>query len=341
MKSTSRLSETPWYEYLILFIFIVVVVYVGIDLRVLTGYSKFFDKDYIDAYGSLIGGLAGAIGIYYLYNTLRSQNESQQLSSFENRYIQMITFHRDMTKELRIENTTEFVNAKTDGSAACSMVLTMVDQARTIVASFIKDKEVKELYKNEKEYNADCELWGKDNLLLRNEINIAYLITFIGVSSINMPLLKSILKKRYSDDFSNSIVDRFQLILKGEHNDIEKNDPVGRAEDKMKDEKKYTGIQDVLGNYFRLLYNTIGYLHEQKWIDKEDRYTYAKMLRCQLTDNEEVLLFYNSLSDFGMDWEYNGDKDKRLITEYQLIKNIAIHIDEAKRFYPKVEYEKL
>lgn len=341
MKSTSRLSETPWYEYLIIVVFIGIAVYVGIDLCVFTGYSKFFDKDYIDGYGSLIGGLAGVIGIYYLYNTLKSQNESQQLSSFENRYIQMITFHRDMTKDLRIENTTEFLNAKTDGSAACRMVRTMVDQARTIVASFIRDKEVKDLYKNEEEYNADCDLWGKDNLALRTEINIAYLITFIGVSSINLPLLKSILKRRYSDDFSNTIIDRFQLILKGEQNDILKKDPVARAEDKIKDEKKYAGVQDVLGNYFRLLYNTIGYLHEQKWIDREDRYTYAKMLRCQLTDNEEILLFYNSLSDFGTDWEYNGDKDKSLITEYQLIKNISKHVDEAKRFYPKVAYEKL
>lgn len=341
MKSTSRLSETPWYEYCIIIIFIAIAAYVGIDLCVFTGYSKFFDKDYIDGYGSLIGGLAGAIGIYYLYNTLKSQNESQQLSSFENRYIQMITFHRDMTKELRIENTTEFVSAKTDGSAACSMVLTMVDQARSIVASFIKDKEVKKLYKNDNEYNADCSLWGKDNLQLRTEINIAYLITFIGVSSINLPLLKSILEKRYSDDFSNSVIDRFLLILKGEHNDIVKNDPVARAEDVVKDEKKYAGVQDVLGNYFRLLYNTVGYLHEQKWIDKEDRYTYAKMLRCQLTDNEEVLLFYNSLSDFGIDWEYNGDKGKSLITEYQLIKNISMHVDEAKRFYPNIAFEKL
>lgn len=341
MKSTSRLSDTPWYEYLIVGAFVIVIMYVGYNLYSSTGYGDYFDKEYIDGYGSFVGGFAGVIGIYYLYKTLKSQNESQQLASFENRYIQLITFHRDLTYSLRIENTSQYADARIEGRALFGLILKMVDEARVLVNSSFKDNDIQSIYKSDSEYNKDCKIWGANNVALRTEINIAYLITFIGVSSVSIDLLKKTLKKHYADAFSDSIVERFQQILKGETNDEEKKNPLSKAKDILNNEKKYAGVQDVLGNYFRLLYNTVCYLHEQKWIDKEDRYTYAKMLRCQLTDNEEILLFYNSLSDFGTDWEYNGDKDKSLITEYQLIKNISMHVDEAKRFYPKVAYEKL
>lgn len=340
MKSTLRLSETPWYEYLIIGLFICLVLYVGINLCVYTGFEFYFDKDYIDGYGSLVGGVGTVVGIYYLYKTLKSQNESQQLSSFENRYIQLVTFHRDMVTSIEIDNTSEHFDVKTKGRALFSLVLTMVDEARDLVKELIKDKDIKDLYKDENAFEQDCVIWSVDNLRHRTEINIAYMITFVGVSSINAQLLTSVLKQHYTDEFTDQIIKRFKQILKGEKNEIARTNPLEVAKAIEKDEKKYSGVQDVLGNYFRLLYNTIGYLHEQKWIEAEDRYIYAKMIRSQMSDYEELLLFYNSVSDFGMDWEYNGHGDKKLITTYQLIKNIPIHIEEARKFYPQIKFEK-
>lgn len=130
----------------------------------------------------------------------------------------MITFHRDLVTSIEIENTSEHENAKIRGRALFSLVLTMVDEARSIIKEIIKDKDIKDLYKDEKEFEKACMIWGADNLHLRNEINIAYLISFVGVSSQNVQILTSVMKKHYSNDISDLIIKRFRLILKGGKN---------------------------------------------------------------------------------------------------------------------------
>ena len=60
---------------------------------------------------------------------------------------------------------------------------------------------------------------------------------------------------------------------------------------------------------------------------------------------EEVVLFYNSLSDLGIAWEYsylnNQDFNNMLITKYNLIKNIPENFTKfsVSLFYPQVFFE--
>ncbi len=67
------------------------------------------------------------------------------------------------------------------------------------------------------------------------------------------------------------------------------------------------------------------------------------MLRGQMSNMEEVVLFYNSLCDLGLSWEYNGDDQNchDLITKYNLIKNIPANLTSIsfESFYPNVHYE--
>ncbi len=70
---------------------------------------------------------------------------------------------------------------------------------------------------------------------------------------------------------------------------------------------------------------------EDSIFDEKEKYRHIKVLRSQLSDYEQMLLFYNSLSDFGTAWNKRKDKiykeqDMGFIARFRLIKNIPGNI---------------
>ncbi|MBE3144904.1 MAG: putative phage abortive infection protein [Planctomycetes bacterium] len=107
----------------------------------------------------------------------------------------------------------------------------------------------------------------------------------------------------------------------------------------------YLGKQHMLSNYFRQFYQAVTYIDSTKDLSPDEKYAFIKNYRAQLTNHEQALLFYDSLSELGRAWELlppNENLKQELITTYNLIKNLppgfAHGIDIAK-YYPKVEYE--
>ena len=91
----------------------------------------------------------------------------------------------------------------------------------------------------------------------------------------------------------------------------------------------------------------MNYANTQQWLYYGDKYGYVKMLRSQFSNQEEMLLYYNSLSDVGVAWEFadkgtdKADMNKQLITKYNLLKNIPHQTTTPKveDFYPLICYE--
>lgn len=85
-----------------------------------------------------------------------------------------------------------------------------------------------------------------------------------------------------------------------------------------------------LGHYYRQMLQIVKFISEAppKMFDERQKYDYAKMLRSQLCDAEQVLLYYNSLSLMGQAWnERHGNDDDDIetwgyILRFRLIKNI-------------------
>ena len=72
--------------------------------------------------------------------------------------------------------------------------------------------------------------------------------------------------------------------------------------------------QNNLGHYFRTLYHIIKYIDES---DIKNKKTYTNFLRAQLSSHELVLLFYNCLSENGI------EKFKPFIEKFSLLKNMS------------------
>ncbi|WP_034891686.1 putative phage abortive infection protein [Gillisia sp. Hel_I_29] len=158
---------------------------------------------------------------------------------------------------------------------------------------------------------------------------------------------------------SKSRVRIAQLIRRIRNNEIIPNDEqVDLANEhfyKSDYVKFYGGHQYQLGHYFRHLFQTFSFINIQNNLRHDEKYFYAKTLRAQLSTHEQLLLFINSISSLGMVWDltpeiskkwYRSDKDlineKRLITKYNLIKNIPgkkIFGITYSYYYPNVEFE--
>ena len=73
------------------------------------------------------------------------------------------------------------------------------------------------------------------------------------------------------------------------------------------------------------------------------KYEYIKILRCQMSNTEEKLLFYDTISDLGAEWEYNANNiNDKLITKYNFIKNIPLGEEDKYspiKFYPNINFE--
>ena len=94
----------------------------------------------------------------------------------------------------------------------------------------------------------------------------------------------------------------------------------------------------LLGHYYRHMFQMLKLVENASFLNEKEKYGYAKQLRAQLNDDEQVLLYYNSLSDIGKDWIENLDQKKRkkmcLIARFRMIKNIPYY-KEIKGLQPQ------
>lgn len=86
--------------------------------------------------------------------------------------------------------------------------------------------------------------------------------------------------------------------------------------------KPFSGHSQRLGHYFRHLYLTVKSIVNSDAIDSyEEKMRYLNILRAQLSNHEQIILFYNWLGGYGNAWE-NGSQT--FFTEYCMIRNLLL-----------------
>ncbi len=88
----------------------------------------------------------------------------------------------------------------------------------------------------------------------------------------------------------------------------------------------FTTYQDSLGHYFRNLYHIFKYVYFTDLIIEEEKRVYSNIVRAQLSSDELVLLFYNSLTPIN----FSGNKPslgypkfKFLIEHFDVLQNMS------------------
>lgn len=86
----------------------------------------------------------------------------------------------------------------------------------------------------------------------------------------------------------------------------------------------FLGHRDVLNSYYRHLFYTVKTVVDSPvYKDDNERLTYLKILRSQMTSEEQALLLFNWYAGYGTEWECKTDKiENHFFTKYKMIHNI-------------------
>ena len=155
--------------------------------------------------------------------------------------------------------------------------------------------------------------------------NLAYLIFFFGIGHASKNIFEDMLPNYCNEPFfQDTLVDLQSTKDKyssGEKNpDLEITNKNSKAIFKQVYEP-FTGHGTKIGHYYRHLYQTVEYVDSQseKMFSNKQKYTYIKILRAQLSNIEQVLFYYNSISVLGKPWV-----DKGYIVSYKFIVNLPL-----------------
>lgn len=169
----------------------------------------------------------------------------------------------------------------------------------------------------------------RDNRLDEQDLaNIAYTILFFGTDETVSDVLENRFFNKYNmiDDEIKSFIESLRK-KQNPHNS---------------DKYYYNGHQSRLGHYFRHLRRTVTFVHRNTFLTDNQKSEYIRILRAQLSNHEQIVLFFNSISDLGLKWELENNNNETLITTYNLIRNIplgSIYGFRPRRYYPNLKME--
>ena len=86
----------------------------------------------------------------------------------------------------------------------------------------------------------------------------------------------------------------------------------------------FYGHLDKLGNYYRHLFLTVKTVanEDEKYLPYNEKRDLLRILRAQLSSNEQIMLFFNWYSGSGSQWEEDSDEGNHFFTKYRMIHNI-------------------
>lgn len=193
------------------------------------------------------------------------------------------------------------------------------------------------LFVTDKAQREDMELYMKEVLKDAKAENIefmkfAYALFFYGFPRVNpyerykgKYVLENIIFQRLQQlRFEKSVV-RYQDYFLDDKISIIRYPNSNNAHYQM-----MKGHHEELGTYYRQMFQIFTSIADlsESIADEDQKYRYAKLLRSQLTDYEQALLYYNSMSEMGTAWNKMnaslGDtrEGMGLIARFRLIKNI-------------------
>lgn len=258
-----------------------------------------FDFEKTGQYGDYVGGVVGTIfalaGTILVYASFVNQQRRNTIESFEFTYFEMLKIHEDIVKDMNYK-----------GKKSREVFPEAISELRNLFESVLAVLE-------------DIKLKSKAHKI--HNPNVADETLYKYLDDMDIPHMASVMSVGYLyygiDDYyltSKSEAPLYVVneLVKKELNTIEI-DP----------------IDNVLGHYYRQMFQIVKYVANTTWLSEAKKYDYIKMLRSQLSDYEQMMLFYNSLSVNGNSWRepYPESTIEKMgyIARFRLIKNIPFH----------------
>ncbi len=230
---------------------------------------------------------------------IKLNQDKYDKDKFENQFYEMLRLHRENVNELYVK-----VRKKIDGK---------------IVEETIYGRRVFEYLTIELGlcYTVAFYSFKNENLSPKKTLNEAYGIFFHGLGERdvnkhqffkNLKKLQDLIEDFDYNEFDNEV--DANIKLQANHKISKKIEfPI------------FFGYNHQLAHYYRHLFQTVKFVVNQKeeFVSYSQKRNYLRILRAQLSNSEQVLLFYNWHSDFGRQWE---DANNKFLTDYRMIHNV-------------------
>lgn len=283
---------------------------------------------------TLIMALLAFLAFWMQYQTLRDQRCEINRNHFEERLSLMLSQLRENANNLK-------AGSKIGRSAAEELAGELYLIISLVTSNF---ERVSEDIRNGKDFNDQQraklilyydELKGDEQKCCDYLMRTAYGIFFQGknytpnvVDNEERVLLTQLIeaklkKEQYSID-NNS---HYSNLLFEDNPDLSSFNKVPYL--------PFQGHNAEMGCYYRHLYQIIKVIafYPQNEMSEDEKYSYAKLVRSHLSDYEQFLLYYNSLSDFGDVWNkplYSNEKypplNMGLLSRFRMVKNLPGNI---------------
>jgi hypothetical protein len=268
------------------------------------GFRNKLDSTKASEFGQFVGGYVGTIfviaSVALLIASFRNQRAASELSAFENRFFELLKYHRENASEISIGERT--------GRKVFVPLIREFRESLCIVRQC-------------------CEQLAPDYLQERR-IDLAYMAFYYGVGQNSTPVLRAALQNRHPAELVNCVIESMEQIQAAYRSILSqlkalagRNDFVNALQNKLRALTSlpycpFDGHQSRLGHYYRHMYQLVKYAAKHT-PTPTSAIEYVDLLRAQLTNHEQALLCLNSLSKIGSAW-----REKGYITQYGLIKNL-------------------
>lgn len=260
-----------------------------------------YDFEKTGQFGDYVGGVVGTIfalaGTILVYASFVNQQRRNTIESFELTYFEMLKVHEDIVKDMSYKD-------KKSREIFPIAISSLKNIYESVFAILEDTKEKAKLHKIHNPHVTDDVLYK-----YLDGMDLPYMATVLSVGYLYYGAEEYYLTSKNDDPLytvNELVKNKIRLI------------PI-------------VPIDNVFGHYYRQMYQIVKYVANTKWLDEKKKYNYIKMLRSQLSDYEQMMLFYNSLSVNGNNWRepYPESTIEKMgfIARFRLIKNIPFHFD--------------
>lgn len=252
-----------------------------------------------DYFGGVIGTLIAAIVAIYAIRTYKSERKYQKEAEVSARLSAMLELHKQNVNEIEVTYY-HTATKKYRGRGSFEVFYKELEEIYNIVEEAIKSS----VNLQSDKYQNWVSLTRQRKLA--HAISYGYFFYDVGSYLITY-------------EVGTPLFDLGEEVRK-------------KAQEKIPEKMQNLQRHVILGHYFRHLFNMVNFIDKSDFTDKYDKKEfYVKLIRSQLSDYEQILLYYNSLSTLGYDWNLPlGEKkikDMSLIGKYRLLKNCPLYIE--------------
>jgi len=318
-KDLKKELDQKFNSSIILFILVVVII---LFFPIIFTLNSYFGINFRDTggIGATIGGILGpfvAIAAAYLtfiafweqYKANALYRKDIELERFERKYYELLRLHKENVLEIDIAG-------EVTGRKA---FMRMFFELKFIYLTL-------NMYNNTEKFPAIGKVYNEYELS-----ELSYIIFFNGIGPNSDNIVNQLINKSDLAIIENTR--EYLTVIQDEFLIWDKKNPDEYFEldiPHIGDEEDFTfeipylpfdGHATRLGHYFRHLFQTVNFVatQEDDLMDLEQKREYLKTLRAQLSNHEQLILYYNSLHKYGKPWYSEG-----FLTNYRMIHNLPV-----------------